>query len=147
MASTFKWDTVESIATGLSTELNSLANGSYTAVSSAVDNETDKYLYINVELSLASLNPTGTPSCSLFIVKSIDSGSNFEDGGGSVVPSNEALLCAFSLSTGSGTKRRVVANLLIPPLQFKFVLLNNSGVALANSGNTLRYRRHNEQGT
>jgi hypothetical protein len=147
MASTFQWTTPDTIASALTTELNTLTNGSYSAASGAIDNETGLFLYVDVELSLASLNPTGTPSCSLFIVKSVDAGSNFEDGGGATAPANEALLCSFSLSTGASTKRRVVANLLIPPLQFKFVLLNNTGVSTAASGNTVRYRRHNEQGT
>jgi hypothetical protein len=145
MATTNKWVVPNTIATALSTELNSLANGSYTNASSAIDNETDLYEYLDLELLLASLTPSGSPYCSVYLTKSIDSGTNFEDGGGATAPPGAALICTFDLSTSTGAKRRVMGNLLIPPLQFKLIVLNSSGVSLASSGNTLRYRRHNEQ--
>lgn len=140
----FSWDTPIAIASALTTELNSLANGSYTAASAAIDNETGLYEYMGAELALASLTPTGTPSASLFLVESLD-GTNYADGGGSVVPANESLIGTFSLSTGVGAKRRILSKILIPPFPFKLIVLNNAGVALAASGNTLKVRRYNER--
>lgn len=144
MASTFKWVAPESIATALSTDLNSLANGSYSAASAAIDNETDLYTYLNLEVYLASLTPTGTPTISVFLVPSVD-GTNYTDGGGSTAPPAETLISVVTLSTSAGTKYRSAKNIVIPPLKFKLILLNSSGVALASSGNTVKYRRHNGQ--
>lgn len=140
---TVSWATAESIATALSTDLNSLANGSYSAASAAIANSTGLYRYLNLELALASLTPTGTPTISVFLLPTID-GTNYEDGGGATAPPALSLVAVFDLSTSASTKRRARWNIPIPPVDFKLVLLNGSGVALASSGNTLKYRRHNE---
>ena len=142
---TSKWAAPVAITTALSTELNSLADGSYSAASSAYDNETNLYLYADVEIVLASLTPTSGAFIALYLVKSLD-GTNFADGGGATAPAAADLVAQVDLSTSTGAKRRVVANIPIPPLQFKWILLNEANVALASSGNTLKVRYHNEQG-
>ena len=144
MASIFKWVAPESIATALTTDLNSLANGSYSAASAAIDNETDLYTHLDLEVYLGSLTPTGTPTVSAYLVPSVD-GTNYTDGGGATAPPIETLIAVLSLSTSTGAKYRSATNIPIPPLKFKLILLNSSGVALASSGNTLKYRRHNGQ--
>lgn len=140
---TASWAAPNTIGNALTTELNSLANGSYSSASSAIDNEAGLFLYLDLELLLASLTPTGAPTVSVYAVYSIDNGTNFEDGGGATAPPNAALLCTIDLSTSASIKRRTRVNLSIAPLQFKLVVLNNSGVSFAASGNTVRYRRHN----
>lgn len=141
MATTTKWLAPEAIATALTTELNSLANGSQSAASAAIPNETDLYQYIDLELVLASLTPTGTPYCAVYLVASLD-GTNYED---LTTSATHALLATFPMSTAVAAKRIVVKNLLLPPLGFKLAVQNQAGPALAASGNTLKYRRHNEQ--
>ena len=138
---TSKWTAPEAIATALSTELNALGNGSISAASSAIDNETGLYLYLSVELALASLTPTGVPYCNLYLIKSVD-GTNFEDLSGSM---GHEVIAVFPMATGAAAKRIAIANILIPPLQFKLAVENQTGVSLAASGSTLKYRRHNEQ--
>lgn len=137
---TVKWVAPESIASALTTELNSLANGSASAASGAIDNETGLYRYISLELYLASLNPTGTPIVQVYLIPTLDA-TNYED----TTPPNFSLLTTFDLTTGAATKRRMRWNIPIPPLSFKLIVKNGSGVAFASSGNTLKYRRHNEQ--
>lgn len=137
-----RWGSPESIATALSTDLNSLANGSYSAASSAIDNETDRYKFINLEVVLASLTPTGSPYVAIYAVYSLD-GTNYADGGGSVAPRNSSLLAVLDTSTSTGAKRLVSGNHVLLPLKFKLVEYNALGVAMASSGNTLKYRRHN----
>ena len=137
---TVKWAAPETTASALTTELNSLGNGSVSSASAAIDNETDLYRYVSLELYLASLNPTGTPIVQVYINPSLD-GTNYED----TTPPSFSLLTTFDLATGSATKRRVRFNIPIPPLKFKLIVKNGSGVAFAASGNTLKYRRHNEQ--
>jgi hypothetical protein len=141
MATTSKWTAPEAIASALTTELNALANGSISAASSAIDNETGLYLYMSVELALATLTPTGTPYCNLYLVKSVD-GTNFEDLN---VSMGHEVIAVFPMATTAAAKRIAVANILIPPLQFKLAVENQTGVSLAASGSTLKYRRHYEQ--
>lgn len=149
MTTTYGWATAESIATALSTGLNSLANGA-TALSASIDNETDKFKYINLEVYLASLT-TGSSNTyiGIYILSSAD-GTNYEDGSAGtpgVIPPRlpDAI---FELPTGNtGVLRKIKVNIPIPPLKVELLYLNNSGSALAASANTLKYRRHNELGT
>lgn len=139
---TFTWATPDAIATALSTDLNSLADGSYSAASSAINNETGLDLYLDLELVLASLTPTGQPYCAIFLLPTLD-GTNYED-----TPNASSMpIAIFSFSTATAAKRKMMSNILIPPLSFKLVVLNDMNVALAASGNTLKYRLHSESGT
>jgi len=146
MATQLSWSTPTGIVTQLGTELNALANGAYTAASSAIDNRTTRYLYMGLELALASLTPaTANTGASVYLLPSID-GATYPDGGGTVVPGPETYLCCFAaLSTSAGAKVRGVAGLPIPPLLFKLSLLNGAGVSLASSGSTLDYIMYGEQ--
>jgi hypothetical protein len=141
VATTFSWGAPVAIATALTTELNSLANAAFCTASSAYDNETSHHLYLDVELVLASLTPTGTPFCALFLIAQLD-GTNYED-----IPNAASVPVAiFPFTTAVAAKRQIKTNILVPPLPFKFVIQNNMGPALAASGNTLKYRLHDEQG-
>ena len=148
MATTFEWVAPEAIQTALSTDLNGLANGSYSAVSVAINNESDLYQFINLELYLASLTPVAGQSVGVYLLPSVDA-TNYVDGGGAVAPPAETLIAVFSLSTSAGAKWRAAVNIPIPPLSFVLVIGNltiGSGVAFAANSNTLKYRRHNGQG-
>lgn len=138
---TQKWVAPEAIATALTTELNSLANGSQSAVSSAIDNATDLYQYMELELVLASLIPTGSPYCLVYLVKQID-GTNYED---LTTSASHLVIASLPMSTATAAKRIIVANILIPPVAFKLAVQNQAGPALAAAANTLKYRRYNEQ--
>lgn len=140
MATTNSWKAPESLATALTTELNSLANAALCTASSAIDNETDLYQYLEVELVLASLTPTGTPYCTLYLVTSVD-GTNYED---VTTSASHLVVAVLPMSTAVAAKRINAANILIPPCKFKLVIQNNAGPSLASSGNTLKYRRFNE---
>ena len=147
MAQTMKWTTPASIATALSTELNGLANGSYSNASGAIDNETGLYQFMQVELNLASLTPVSGQSVAVYLLSSLD-GTNFADGGGAVAPPDGSLLTIFSLRAATAAQRRVSSVLEAPPLQFKLVVCNmtiTSGVAFGATGNTLKYRLFNVQ--
>lgn len=141
---TQKWVAPEAIASALTTELNSLADGAHSAVSAAIDNATDLYQFMSLELNLASLTPATNPYIAVFMLVSVD-GTNYVDGGSSVAPPLNTLIAVFDLSTSAGVKLRAAHNIPIPPLKFKLVLLNEANVALASSGNTLEYRRYNQQ--
>lgn len=138
---TQKWAASESITTALSTGLNSLSDGSLSALSSAIDNSADLYQYMAVELSLASINPSGTPFVEVYLFKSID-GTTYEDGSATL---SQCLIVALPVTTGSSAKESYAANILIPPFKFKLAVRNRTGVAFGASGSTLSYGRYNEQ--
>jgi hypothetical protein len=141
MATTFKWVAPEAIATAHSTSLNSLGSGSLSAASSTIDNETDLYEFLNLEVVLASLTPTGSPSVNIWASYSTD-GTNFDDGS----TSEMELLAVLPLSTSASTKRVSRGNIPIRPLKFQIYVENKSNVAFAAASNTVKYRRTNLQG-
>jgi len=140
-ATTFSWTAGTTIASALTTELNALANAAFSAASAAYDNETNHYLYLDLELVLASLTPTGSPYCAVFLIAHLD-GTNYEDTANTAsVP-----IAIFSFTTAVAAKRQIRSNILVPPLPFKLVLQNNMGPSLGATLNTLKYRLHSEQG-
>lgn len=144
MATTFKWATPEAEASALTTELNSLADAAFSSASSAIDNETDLYEFIAVELVLASLSPAAGAYVDVWIDYSLD-GTNYADASKALQLS--ALLCTFQLDTTAATAQRLyVSGLRLAPNKFKLQARNKAGVSLGASGNTLKYSRYNEQG-
>ena len=144
MATTLKWTAPEAIATYYTTELNSLADGSFVAVGAAITNETGLYQYIDIEVVLASLSPAAGAFLDIWIHPTLDA-SNYADAAKPLQTSG--LLATLTLDTTATTAQRIIAtNIPIPALDFKLQLRNKAGVALNASGNSLKYRRHYEQG-
>lgn len=142
MTTVFSWNTPVAIASALTTELNALANAAFTAASTAFNNETGLHLYVDFELVLASLTPTGSPYCAVYAIYQID-GANYED----VPNASDVPIAIFPFSTAVAAKRKIRANILLAPFNVKFVLQNNMGPSLGATLNTLKYRLHDELGT
>lgn len=134
------WTAPEALVTALdNTQLASLGNGVISAASTAIiTNEADLQEFIELELVLASLIPTGSPYVNVYLVKQID-GSNYED---LTASATHAVIASFPFSTATAAKRVIAANIPIPPCSFKLAVENKAGVAFAASGNTLKYRRY-----
>jgi hypothetical protein len=149
MATTFKWTawTDRSASTGgtVSTELNSLANNAFSAVSGIYDNSTNLDEWAAFVLDLASLTPAAGAYVQFFLTDSLD-GTNFEDAASSTNPGAHQLVATVSLTTAVGTRRANTPPFRLPPGKMKWVLKNSSGVAFAASGNTAKLFTANEQG-
>ena len=148
MATTSEWTVPEAIQTYFSTGLNSLADGSFVGVGSAITNETGSpalYQYIWLELVLAALSPAAGAFVDVWFVPTLD-GSNYADAGKPLQA--QLLATTFQLDTTASTAQRIVTPrpILLPALDFKLNLRNKAGVSFAASGNTLKYRRSYEQG-
>ncbi len=139
MANIGKWNAPSAAVSLLTTELNSLANGSASAASSAIANQTNLDVYADIELVLASLSPASPNYCTLYILEAID-GSNYPSATGAVLRNQPSqILCTFPLDTSAATAQRIVVrNVVLPPGTFKVVLDNQAGVALGASGNTVK---------
>lgn len=139
MANIGKWGNLASVVTLLTTELNALGNGSASAASSAIANQTNLDVYADVELVLASLSPAAPNYLTLYILEAID-GTNYPSATGSVLRNQPSqILCTFPIDTTAATAQRVVVrNVVLPPGTFKVVLDNQAGVALGATGNTVK---------
>jgi len=126
--------------------LDSLADNEWTNLSDAIDNSTNKYLIADWELVLGSAAFTGTDSTlSLYIVPSVD-GTNYGDWTGNVSTdeqeNNQYFVNFWTTSGATEAQRLTIRNVLIPPGLYKVGVRNTSGVQLASSGNTLKWRPH-----
>lgn len=143
MSTTLTNKAYETIATVLSTEMNSLANAGYTAASAAQGADgTGGPLYGDFELVLASLDPTVFTLAELYILASAD-GTNYADTPASTNPATNDLVGVFVGLDTSSAKRAVLRDVPLPPGLWKAVIKNVSGVSMSASNNTLKVRAHN----
>lgn len=131
--------TVGTLSTLLSTELNSLASGSYSAAgSTAQANRTDLNMYADFELAVTFTSvPTAGNSVDLYIIPKVDN-ANYADGGSSVTPPANYYAGSFVLRAVTTAQRVAIMGASIPPDDFKLVAYNGSGVAFPASGSTVK---------
>lgn len=146
MSTTFDWAGWTSRGTVLTTELNSLANVTFSGVTTVLDNITNKDQWASVMVALASLTPTTGAYLSMVAIESMD-GTNFED---LPIATGNWLYGSFAASNSvfaaAGTKLVKLGPFRLMPSKYKFSLFNAAGVALASSGNTATLYTTNEVG-
>ncbi len=137
VSGSLKWKaTGASGGTVLTTELNSLANGAFSAYGTEINNATGLHTYGWLDVVLASLNPTSGASMTLFMVPTYD-GTNYPDVPSTTNPAAQFIVQTIDVATGSAAKRVGTGTFRIPPFKVKFVLLNSTNVALGASSNTV----------
>ena len=134
------------LASKLTTELNSLADGSVTALGTEVDNTTDLDDVMDGELNLASYTMNSTAAyCTLYLIPSLD-GTNYPDWNSGAKGNYHDQYAVATLrvypSGAAGTKRAEVTAVPIPPCKFKLAIGNFTTVNLAGSGNTFGIRKY-----
>lgn len=149
MATTFKWTawTDRSASTGgtISTELNALANGAFSAVSGIYDNRTNLDEWAGFLINLPSLAVAAGGYLQIFLIDSLD-GTNFEDAASATQPGSHQLVATVSLNATTSAKVVITAPFRLPPANIKWVVKNAAGVALAATLNTCKLFTCNEQG-
>lgn len=145
MATSFKWVASASRGNVLTTELNSLANGAFSAVGPAYDNTTNLDEWGACDITLASLAAAAGGYLQVFLAVSLD-GTTYEDGPSSTQPGSHNLVATVALNATTSAKRTMSAYFRLPPNKFKFVLKNAAGVALGATLNTVALFTANEQG-
>ena len=128
--------TYGTIASVLTTELNSMANNAL-VLSAATSLSETGYLECDVEIvATFGVAPTAGTGFSIWFLRIID-GTNYEDGGTSVTPPRAPdLVIPVRAVT---TVQRVIVCAYTPPGDFKILIKNDgTGQAIASSGNTLK---------
>lgn len=139
-----KWNAPSTTVTVLSTGLDSLGNSTMSAASTAIANQTNLDMYVDIEVNLASLSPAANSYVALYILEAVD-GSNYPaQSDADLRLTASQLLCTVPTGTTAGTAQRIaVRNVLIPPGSFQIKLDNQTGVALNASGNTVKFNAYN----
>src|SRR5262249_53916991 len=108
MANIGKWNTPTSIATILTTELNSLGSGSMSSASAAYTNSSNLNIYCDLEVNLASLSPTSGAYVAIYIFEAAD-GSNYpSQSAADTRLTSTQLLCTVPIGTTATTAQRVI---------------------------------------
>lgn len=114
---------------GVTITLASLANGS-TATSNAIDNSTNKFVsaLIRVKIKTNAAGTSATGSCSVFLVRSTDGGTDYDDAA--------MFMGALPTVANATTYTRTFSTELLGPIgtHWKVAVTNNSGAALDSTG-------------
>jgi hypothetical protein len=111
--------------------LASLANGA-TAVSSAIDNSVNGFLSAEFQIRILTTTIAGTPTISVYVLRSIDGGTVYDD---STNVNNPEIMRQISTPTATTTYTASVRVESLPQF-FKIMVVNNSGGALnSTAGN------------
>ena len=141
------WAAPLSLTGYFTTELNTLADSTsdttgFSAAGAEIANGTDLKRFLALELVLAAQGSARTAGgfVAVYINYSAD-GTNYDD------TSNKAfseILTVFQLDAATTARRLTRVDIPIPPVDFKLLVMNDTGQAFAASGNTLQYRTYGE---
>ena len=145
---TARWSGITDEDPQLTTELNSLTDDGLSAASAAFDNgaAADRHTNAHLEVTLASLNPTGSPFVIVYVTRALD-GTTYEDAPAAGGANFSGLKFKIPVSTGTGAKLAASKMISLPPCPVKFYLENQLNVNLGASGNTLDLYTHNIDST
>ncbi len=127
------------IASALTTDLNSLANGSASAASAALDNTSNLDLYHDLTLTVAAQGSARSAGAtvSVYLVMALD-GTNYDDANATTAE----LVAVFPLDAATTARQATRRDVPVPPGLFKYFVVNNTGQAFAASGSLLEFRAH-----
>jgi hypothetical protein len=127
---TEKWSALTARTT-LTTELNALADGSYSTPGTAIDNGTnlDRFGVAELTVDFASA-PTDRAAIDIYLIPAPD-GTNYAD---ATEPAAYQFVGSFMVDNTTSAQRLVSTRFEVPPCKFKFALHNRSGQAFPASG-------------
>ena len=139
MATTTHKAYTAAIASILTTELNTLASGSASAASAAVDNTSNLDLYVDLTLTVAAQGSSRSSGATVavYLIMALD-GTNYDDTNATTAE----LVAVFPLDAATTARQSTRRDIPVPPGLFKFFVVNSTGQAFAGSGNILEHRYH-----
>lgn len=127
------------IASTHTTALNSLASNANSAASSNIDNSTALDLFHDLTLTVAAQGVARSAGATVgvYLVMALD-GVNLD----AVNETTAELVAVFHLDAATTARQLTRRDVPIPPGVFAYFVRNQTGQALAVSGNLLEYRAH-----
>lgn len=150
MAGSIKYNVLGSytsvlLGAGVAPTLKNLANNTG-VISNEIDNNdsTRRHPLALFDLKVRGASAFGEGAYLVGFFVLAPDGSNYADGGASVIPPTAPDI-VFPLRATSDQQRISLHNVLLPNCKFKVLLFNTSGVGLTNTDNenTLSYRPYN----
>lgn len=139
-----KYTTPVAPATVLTTEMNSLASGSLSTLSAAQSNDQsgEFYTVADAEIYIAAqgTNRAAGASVSIYVFPTVD-GTNYPDTTDECLDNYYAGSRALD-DAALAARRLVIEGIRLPNSDFKIALKNDTGQALAASGNTVKLARY-----
>ena len=134
---TEKWSSGTSRGTLLTTELNALANGSYSAVGTELDNATnlDRFAIAILDCDWVSAT-TLDAVVNLYAVCAPD-GTNYEDGSASLRYPYDSFCGVFQVYNTTAAQKLITRPFELRPFKTKFAVYNGSGQNMPASGTTV----------
>jgi hypothetical protein len=128
-----------SIASVHTTSLNSLANVTNSAASSAIDNTSALDLYDDLTLTVATQGSARSAGATVnvYLIPALD-GTNYD----AVNETTAELVAVFPLDAAVTARQVTRRDIPIPPGLFEYFVRNQTGQAFASSGNILERRPH-----
>lgn len=141
---TEKQSTLTDRGSVLTTQLNSLATATYSALGSVEhDNSVELDVWGVAELNVTfGSNPTLNSPVHLYGIKAPD-GTNYQDGTASLRPPDDTYLGTFQLYNNTSAQKLYTRPFRLLPVKYKFIVLNSSGQTMAASGNTVELYTYN----
>lgn len=136
-----KYAAKDSAATVLSTELNSLGDGSNKITGTALSNDaatTERDLFADFSLSLAAQASARSAGATvdLYIIPEVD--GVFAYGGDTLDPSANHYRGAFRFDAATTARVDVIEGVRLPNSDYHVLLINETGQSFAASGNALK---------
>lgn len=146
MANAINWEASPAITAYLAAELNSLANTAK-VLGGAINNSAALDMYMDLELYVAVQGSARSAGArvDVYLVSSIDGGTNYGWGDATDTPPGECLAWSFSLDAAATARYCVSRPFPIGPGHHKLVIVNNTGQALKADSNTVGYRLLSEE--
>ena len=122
------------------TELNSLADGSAVITSTALSNDaatTERELFAKFRLSIAAQGTARSSGAYVALYLIPESGGTFAYGSASLQPASQHWVGNFSYDAATTARVDVILDVRLPNSDYHVYLENNTGQALAASGNVL----------
>lgn len=132
----------------LSTELNTLANSNANVLSvlGAAFQNTASWELADAEfLPGAAITPVAGAFVELWLLRSLDGGTNYEFGSATAAPGRPADISIPVPAGTSITPRAGEPGLVVPPSFYKPIARNQTGVPLPASGNIIRLSFYTQQ--